>query len=127
MPEFWTKHFDQEYPLHLPPQNILKTFKNSPFRQPLCHVHSCDRNVFWFRPHQLNQTTIEVDRLSSVSEIVVWLRETNMNKQAQEWTNGKRRHVRTRTSAGMYKRGQTQALTNKYKRRRARTSGDRRG
>src|SRR6267154_2770919 len=79
MPEFWTKHFDQEYPLHLPPQNVLKTFKNYPFRQLLCHVHSCDRNVFRFRPHQ---TTIEVDRLSSVSEIVVWLRETNKDPES---------------------------------------------
>ena len=40
-------------------------------------MQSCDRNQARFRTTQLNQTTIEVDRLSSVSEIVVWLRETN--------------------------------------------------
>ena len=37
------------------------------------------------------------------------------------------RHVRTCMSAGTYKRVQTQALTNKHKRRCARTSGDRWG
>ena len=64
----------------------------------------------------------------------------NANKQAQEWTNEKCKHIRTcanagvykrvrmrrvRTcmSAGTYKRVQTQALTNKHKRRHARTSG----
>jgi len=39
-------------------------------------VNSCDQNAFRFGHYQLNQTTIEVDQLSSVSEIVVWLRET---------------------------------------------------
>ena len=40
-------------------------------------MNSRDQNAFRFGHYQLNQTTIEVDRLSSVSEIVVWLRETN--------------------------------------------------
>jgi hypothetical protein len=40
------------------------------------HVHSCDQDDFRFGHYQLNQTTIEVDRLSSVPEIVVWPRET---------------------------------------------------
>jgi len=39
-------------------------------------VHSCDQDDFRFGHYQLKQTTIEVDKLSSIPEIVVWLQKT---------------------------------------------------
>jgi len=50
-------------------KSIFFPNKNGAFpieRQFQRHVRSCDQTVFRFRHHQLNQTAIEVDRLSSV-------------------------------------------------------------